>query len=171
MLKLNIGSGSDRREGWTCMDIDSAKGPDIIHDMRSIPLPFADKSVDYIYMEMALSQLDIDASHLLLADCRRMLAKGGVIRIHEFDFVEWERRWPETNTVLGKTTDWTRAERHYIWSRRYHWEMIYDRETLRIYLRQAGFHGIREVERMRSRFPDLRGLEKRKHGFVMEAGA
>jgi len=47
-LKLNIGCGQDRKEGWVNIDLD--KNGDLRLDMRE-QLPFSGASVDLIYSE------------------------------------------------------------------------------------------------------------------------
>ena len=85
-------------------------------------------------MEMALSQLTRLDGLALLNDCLRILRAGGILRANEYDFADWERRWHEVEEPFA---DMTRAERHFEWSRRYGWNMIYDRETLTKFLLEA----------------------------------
>lgn len=165
-MNLNLGSGADKRDGWVSVDGNPDYTPHVLHDLRQLPLPFKTATVGLIYMEMALSQLSPDRGQALLLDCYRMLKPGGRIRIHEYDFAEWEKRWI---LATGKFRYKTRAERHYEWSRSYGWQLIYDRRTMVKYLTLAGFSEIVEVVCGKSDTRALRDLEKRKHGFVVEA--
>ncbi|WP_217577333.1 methyltransferase domain-containing protein [Mesorhizobium sp. GbtcB19] len=71
-VKLNFGCGTNRLEGWQNFDaeIDIEK-----------PLPFADGSADFIYAEHVVEHVDYHAGLRFLAECRRVLKPGGVIRI------------------------------------------------------------------------------------------
>lgn len=49
-IKLNLGSGFKKKEGFTNVDISLECNPDIIADLEQ-PLPFKDNSVSHIYSE------------------------------------------------------------------------------------------------------------------------
>lgn len=57
MLKLNIGCGFDKREGFINMDISNDIHPDILHDMNNIPYPFKDNTFDYILAKDVLEHI------------------------------------------------------------------------------------------------------------------
>jgi len=40
--RLNLGSGTDTRDGWVDVDADSSVDPDIVHDLDEYPWPFTD---------------------------------------------------------------------------------------------------------------------------------
>ena len=54
MKKLNLGCGSDYREGWVNLDIGSKDvyggsiRPDVVHDLNKYPYPFRNKDFDKI---------------------------------------------------------------------------------------------------------------------------
>ncbi len=164
-MNLNIGSGADKLPDWISVDMNPEYSPDVIHDVRETPLPFADGSAELVYMEMALSQLDLRGGMNLLKDCHRILEPGGWIRVNEFNFqsllATWETRKPEWH-------DLTQAEKHFNWFHRYGWHMLWDCETLEKHLMLAGFENIHEETRTLSKIPALCGLEKRRSGFCME---
>lgn len=45
-LRLDLGAGQRKEEGWTSIDISPESGADIVHDLRQTPWPFGDDSVD-----------------------------------------------------------------------------------------------------------------------------
>lgn len=45
-LRIDLGAGQQKEEGWTSVDISPDSGADIIHDLRDRPWPFGDDSVD-----------------------------------------------------------------------------------------------------------------------------
>jgi SAM-dependent methyltransferase len=48
-LRLDLGCGSTKKEGTIGLDIQPLPGVDHVLDMESQPLPFADRSVEYVY--------------------------------------------------------------------------------------------------------------------------
>ena len=58
MLKLNLGCGPDKKEGY--IGVDKVKLPtvDVVHDLNVYPYPFKDNSVDEIYCSHILEHLD-----------------------------------------------------------------------------------------------------------------
>ena len=106
--KLHLGCGLVQPEGWINVDgswnawlarhpilrsvagalrlvprsqLDVAWGRDtLVHDVRK-PLPFADGSIAVIYSSHLLEHLHLDEANRLLAECHRVLAPEGVLRI------------------------------------------------------------------------------------------
>jgi predicted SAM-dependent methyltransferase len=79
-IKLNIGCGPNRKEGWVNVDIlDPAA--DLQLDLRE-RWPFPESSASYIYSEHVLEHFDfcVEVPHFL-AEARRVLEPGGVLDI------------------------------------------------------------------------------------------
>ena len=57
-MKLNLGCGSDIKEGFTNVDYIGNKGVDIIHNLNQYPYPFKDSSVNEIYARDIMEHLD-----------------------------------------------------------------------------------------------------------------
>lgn len=53
-MKLNLGSGSDYREGWINADIRPAVDPDVVLHMDSPYLPFSEETFDYVLSDNVL---------------------------------------------------------------------------------------------------------------------
>ena len=51
MLRLNVGSGTDKRSDFINMDYNSLYNPEVIHNMDSIPWPFEDNTFDEILIQ------------------------------------------------------------------------------------------------------------------------
>ncbi len=80
-LLVNIGSGSRGRSGWVNTDVLPMPGVDCVCDCRR-GLPFDDGSVDVIFSEHFFEHIDYtEEAPYFLAECRRVLAPGGVVRI------------------------------------------------------------------------------------------
>lgn len=58
MLKLNIGCGRDYRPGWENIDISKEVKAEHYLDIRKGSLPFADDSVDEIFISGVLEQIE-----------------------------------------------------------------------------------------------------------------
>jgi len=50
MKRLNVGSGTDYREGWINLDYNSEYHPEVVWDLTNLPLPFPDNEFDEIEM-------------------------------------------------------------------------------------------------------------------------
>lgn len=57
MLKLNLGCGAHRMEGWVNVDREAALGPDQVVDLERLPWPWADDSVDEALLNHVLEHL------------------------------------------------------------------------------------------------------------------
>jgi predicted SAM-dependent methyltransferase len=78
-LKLNIGCGSNRKQGW--INIDLSPEAELSLDMRE-RIPFDDNSAMMIYSEHFFEHLDYpnDAKHFL-RECFRVLEHNGIFRV------------------------------------------------------------------------------------------
>ncbi len=146
-LKLHLGSGPNRKEGW--VNIDLHQDADLRLDLRE-PLPFADNSCTFVYSEHVLEHFEYPEPVMsMLRDWRRVLAPGGTCRVGVPD-----TRWPLTEYcgisdrryfALAKEQwhpAWCRTPMEHI---NYHFrqgrehQFAYDAETLIGALTAAGF--------------------------------
>ena len=168
IVKVNLGCGADKRDGWIGMDNKRHHKPDVLHDLRDIPLPWAEGSVDLIFAEQALSQIEQWQGQRLLCDCLRILRPGGWIRINEADF-EWVMNYTYNMNPGPEMGDMTPAERVQMYLNRYGWAFIYDWPALYKAVARSGFVNIRRPGIRLSEIPDFIGMEKRSGGLVLEA--
>ncbi len=56
-MRLNLGCGFNKREGFVNVDIGDYCAPDVIHDLEEVPWPWDDSVVDEIYMSHVLEHL------------------------------------------------------------------------------------------------------------------
>ena len=56
-MKLDIGCGASKKEGFIGVDILQLNGVDIVHDLTAFPYPFENNSVDEIWMDQVLEHL------------------------------------------------------------------------------------------------------------------
>jgi predicted SAM-dependent methyltransferase len=169
-LKLHIGAGEHRLEGWINIDVHPAQLA--LNVLRG--LPFAPASARVVFLSHLLEHLyfprDVRA---LLAELRRVLEPGGRLRIvvpdieqcidayssHDASFFASRREtwpwWPETRPRLQDFLAYAGAgpEPTYLFeSHKYG----YDFETLRKVLEESGFTGIEKSAYMGSSHADLR---------------
>jgi len=57
-MKINIGCGTNIKEGFTNIDLIKNKGVDIVHNLNEYPYPFKDSSVEEIYARDIIEHLD-----------------------------------------------------------------------------------------------------------------
>jgi predicted SAM-dependent methyltransferase len=57
MMKLDIGCGSSKKEGYLGVDIINLDGVDIVHDLNKFPYPWEANSVSEIWMDNVLEHL------------------------------------------------------------------------------------------------------------------
>ncbi|HVF50870.1 MAG TPA: methyltransferase domain-containing protein, partial [Pyrinomonadaceae bacterium] len=78
-LLLNIGCGPNTLDGW--VNLDMARGENIVvWDLR-LGLPVADASCAAIFGEHVIEHMPKEAAAKLLRECHRALQKGGVLRL------------------------------------------------------------------------------------------
>src|ERR1700730_6424246 len=78
-MKLNIGCGPNRKQGW--VNIDLFPDVDLPLDMRE-PIPFCENSATIIYSEHFLEHLDYPGpAKRFLKECHRILKPGGTFSV------------------------------------------------------------------------------------------
>jgi SAM-dependent methyltransferase len=77
---LNLGCGNRFAPGWRNFDI-RPSSPDVERLESHLRLPLADGSADFVYSSHMLEHLPPSDVPAFLAECRRVLRPGGVVRI------------------------------------------------------------------------------------------
>ncbi len=76
-MKLNIGAGTDLREGYVNHDIAMLPGIDIVWDLNMLPWPWASVSVDEVVLKDVLEHLtDFMPA---MEELHRILKPGGKV--------------------------------------------------------------------------------------------
>jgi predicted SAM-dependent methyltransferase len=138
-LLLHLGAGVHRPPGWVNVDV-LGMSPDLHWDLRK-RLPFGDGSAQAVLLEHVLEHFTLAADLDLLAECLRVLAPGGIVRIGVPDFGRYlesyagdgafvERQRPGRPTRLLAVAEVALAHGH---------RSVWDGETLELLLREAGF--------------------------------
>jgi predicted SAM-dependent methyltransferase len=168
-LKLHLGSGASRLEDWVNIDVPPAD----LSMHLGWALPFADGSVEYIYLSHVVEHLYEEEALALLRDARRVLSASGVVRVVVPDiekclrayvandaefFVTRRRLWPRTSRKCATTLKLVLKNAgagikpDSFWGHK----CGYDFETLAHLLTEAGFARVERSDYMRSAHAALR---------------
>jgi SAM-dependent methyltransferase len=169
-LKLHIGCGPGHLEGWVNIDVHPA--PLAINVLRG--LPFMSGSARFLFVSHMLEHLFFPADvKPFLAELRRVLAPGGIVRIvvpdieqciaaytsNDRTFFASRREiwswWPENPTRLEDFLAYAGASAEPAWLFEAH-KYGYDFETLNRVLGDAGFTGVVRSDYMQSMHEELR---------------
>jgi hypothetical protein len=82
-LRLNLGCGSRKLDGFLNVDKEAACGPDAVMDMERLPWPWADDSVEEVVMSHVLEHVGRDPGIYLgiIKELWRVCRHGAVVRI------------------------------------------------------------------------------------------
>ncbi|MFN8721595.1 MAG: class I SAM-dependent methyltransferase [Rhodospirillales bacterium] len=95
-MKLNLGCGGDRRDGWLNVDAWPGCAPDLVHDLEALPWPWADDTADEILMSHVLEHLGRDRAVYvgIVKEVHRVLRPGGLWTVTvphpRHDFFLWD---------------------------------------------------------------------------------
>lgn len=79
-MKINIGGGYKKKEGWINLDIDPNTNPDYVVDLETDRLPFEDNSVDEVIAHHVLEHIGAGYFHCL-QELYRVCKDGAMIDI------------------------------------------------------------------------------------------
>ena len=153
-IRLHLGCG-DRYHSWFThhIDLSDKLHVDIVHDASSLPM-FINGSVDMIYASHILEYFDSSEVVRVLAEWRRVLKAGGLLRLAVPDFaalcVAYNRGFPIfrlTGPLYGKMNI---GKNQHI----YH-KMCYDYLSLSSLLRLCQFNRIRRYEWRETEHADM----------------
>ena len=177
-IKLNIGCGTDYKDGWINIDNNSdnnIKKLDLNWDLRNA-LPFKDETIDFIFHEHFMEHLTPQESLKSLNDFKRVLKPGGVMRIAMpdmediFDLYK-DNKWKSRPIIKNHGFQFvkTRAE---LVNMSFSWwghKWIYDWEELCRRLDEVGFtkNNIKRCKLKNSTYKDLVGLETREGSILI----
>lgn len=128
--------------------------------------PFSDGSVDAIFISHMLSNLTRADAARCLAECRRVLVSGGVLRISTLDLdavvAAYDPAAPDVLMDLLFDLDTSaRAKNRHWWH--------YNETSLRQALVRAGFQRVERCRFRQGRCPDVATIDSRPGSLFMEA--
>lgn len=103
-IKLDLGSGFIKRDGFLSVDIDKNCTPDIIADIRTLK-PIKNNSVDEIFTSHTLEHVSLDDLFHTLRTFYRVLKPGGKITIIVPDTFRACKDWVD-GTITTKQFEW-----------------------------------------------------------------
>lgn len=127
-LRLHLGSGPARKDGWINVDLVGDEVDLTWNILR--PLPFQSGTVEAIFHEHVLEHLSLEEGYALAQESYRLLRPGGVLRIGVPDCGTPEVGWPDAPTRLLALHEFFAEPGH---------QTMYDAETLGLILRAARF--------------------------------
>jgi len=170
--RLHLGCGGNALEGWS--NIDLGGGKSVIHLNLAKPLPVASDSVQFVFSEHFLEHLTLSQGRRFVAECYRVLAPGGILRISTPNLEAMLQAYADKSITLMSYRGWNPKtpcrmlnEGMRLWGHRF----VYDHDELYSLLAESGFSDITPAQWHQSLHPELCNLECRPyHGdLIMEA--
>ena len=162
---LNIGCGNKHLNGFVNMDIEKPYNEKL--DARK-GLPYADQAVDGVYSEHFFEHLTQAEGLCFLRECRRVLKRGGVVRIAMPDLDELVKRymsedWRGDGDMFKLGFDWVsnRCEMLNIAMREWGHKHVYNEEELVRIVSMAGLEPVARCAHGRSDVKNFVGRETR----------
>ena len=168
-LCVNLGCGYRPMKGW--INVDHARGPEVqvVWDLRR-GLPFQDGSCAAIFSEHLIEHVPREDAGRLLAECHRVLANGGVLRLSTPDAGRFLRSYAgdqnflrdpafgeAAGTAMDRVNQMMREYGQHQWA--------YDGESLTILLKKCGFASVVEQEFGQSVHPKMIGIDAESRSF------
>jgi predicted SAM-dependent methyltransferase len=156
-LRLHVGCGRARMEGWLNIDIQPLPGVDVVADVTK-GLDVAEGAAEAVYAEHFLEHLPMEDVLGFLAEVHRVLAPGGWVRLSTPN-LEWV--W-STHYRLDLDEDTKRLAALHL-NRAFHgWrhQFLWNREMLGEALLASGFDEVRWQGYGESDLPLFQGIER-----------
>lgn len=99
LLKLDLGCGQNRREGFTGVDVCALPGVDVVHDLFKFPWPFKAESVEEAFSSHFFEHVPGRLRMPFMDELHRVLIPGGKA---EFIFPYWS----SMRAVQDPTHEW-----------------------------------------------------------------
>ena len=153
--RLHIGSGPQILPGWVNIDNVRYPGVDRVLDINR-GLPFRD--VRYIFAEHFIEHLSLNETMYFLRECRRVLRDDGILRLStpELDWV-WASHYRLGADAAESVQSCFRLNRAF---RAWGHQFLYNEESLRALLLDAGFATVVRCQYGLSEHDALRGIER-----------
>jgi predicted SAM-dependent methyltransferase len=154
-LRLHVGAGRARLEGWVNLDRQDLPGVDVVADATR-GLDFTD--VEAIYAEHFLEHLRVDHAIDFLVECHRCLMPGGLLRLStpNLDWV-WLTHYHPAAPAEVKRREAILSNRAF---QGWHHRFLWNRELLGAALEACGFDDLAWCRWGESEHEVFRGIER-----------
>lgn len=136
-LKINLGCGLDRRDGYLNIDIRTDVGADVVLDLERAPYPFADNSAEEAIAKDLIEHFSFRDIEKLLRELHRILKSGGKLIIQT----------PDLEQIMGSINNkeisgfwnisyWLYGGQEY--RENYH-KLIFTKDEMKLLLERIGF--------------------------------
>ena len=98
-MKLNLGCGLNKLEGYINIDIDEKLNPDVVHDFKT-SLPYPAASVDKVVMFHTIEHIEKKFHRGILINIRRVLKEDGELIISYPEFGKVAQYWLDNHKGL-----------------------------------------------------------------------
>jgi len=105
-MKIDIGCGKNKKEGFTGVDQYAMEGVDIVHDLTMAPWPFEDDSIEEIYCSHFLEHLTGGQRVAFMNELFRIMrpgAKATIITPHWASnraYGDFTHQWPPVSEMF-----------------------------------------------------------------------
>jgi predicted SAM-dependent methyltransferase len=170
-LRLHLGCGGVRKEGWVNVDL-LGDPVDVAWDL-SKPLPFDDGSVDAVFHEHLLEHLPLQSGIGFSKECFRVVRPGGIVRVGVPDAGRLLASYLDPSDDYldrlhpGRPTRLLAAQELFYWHRHL---TMYDAETLGLVLEASGLEQIKEREFGDSDLPSAPDTQTRRENTLYLEG-
>ena len=137
MPKLNLGSGSNKIDGFINIDINEENKPDLVHDILT-RLPYADSSCEEIVLFHTIEHIEKWKHKALFIEIRRLLVPTGLFILSYPEFSKICQFWLDNK--YGDRDFWEATiYGRQLFKEDYHVAAI-DSTDLRVRLKEAGLN-------------------------------
>lgn len=154
-VRLHVGSGRERLDGWVNLDVQDLPGVDVVADVTE-GLDFT--QVEAVYAEHFLEHLRIDRAVDFLTECHRVMADGARLRLStpNLDWV-WTTHYHPDSAPADKVLQAVALNRAFHgWRHQFLW----NREMLERVLTACGFDDVTFCRWGESEHEIFRGIER-----------
>jgi predicted SAM-dependent methyltransferase len=169
-LRINVGSSSEHVPGWISVDIERDRDGEVLRMDATARWPFADGSAAAVNSEHFIEHVTREQAAAYLREAYRVLKPGGLIRTSTPDLEGMARAYFDADPAILELHRSHRyvAANHADMVNNYFLEHghrhIYDFDSLRQLLSEAGFAQIERASFGHSRHPELRGIDRHDLG-------
>lgn len=139
-MKLNLGCGSVKIDGYVNIDAEKSCKPDLVHDFTKKPLPFEDGKVDEVLLFHTIEHINKRYHPAILGEIWRVLKPNGTFLISFPEFSRCVENWKNNEGDQKAFWEATIFGRQ-LYPSDFH-VCIMDSHDFSIVLRQHGFKSI-----------------------------